>query len=89
MQAPLHNISGLTDEQVLAARTLHGTNALRFKKQPRLLKILKSIFGEPMVILLFAASAIYFFSGQVVDAVMLFSAIIIISIIGINLYPLH
>ena len=77
------NIKGLTDEQVLAARQAYGINILSLKKNYWLLKLLKGILGEPMVILLLSASIIYILSGQMGDAMLLLAAIIIISAISL------
>ena len=54
------NIPGLTDAQVLQSRQLHGSNTLDFKKDYVFLKALKNLIKDPMVILLLAASLIYF-----------------------------
>lgn len=76
-------ITGLTDEQVLAARLAHGYNTLSRKKNNRLWKILKSVLGEPMVLLLLAACVLYLLSGQAGDALLLLAAIVIISTISL------
>lgn len=77
------NIKGLTTQEVNAARAEHGQNILKYKKESRLLAILLGIVKEPMVILLIAASTIYFFSGETGDALFLLTAIILISVISI------
>ena len=84
MPANNFNISGLSDTQVLEARKLHGQNLLNYKKQNGFLDALKSIAKEPMVILLLAASAIYFISGKTGDGIFLSSAILLVA--GISLY---
>jgi Ca2+-transporting ATPase len=54
MPAAPFNIKGLSDQDVLEARKQFGNNQLTFKKNHGLLDALKSIFNEPMVILLLA-----------------------------------
>lgn len=76
-------MKGLTDEQVLAARLAHGSNTLSRKKNNRLWEILKAVLGEPMVLLLLAACALYLLSGQVMDALLLLAAIVVISAISL------
>ncbi len=76
-------IRGLNAQEVIDARKKFGTNALQYKKENRLLAVLKSIAGEPMVILLLAAATIYFVSGQIADGIFLGSAIILISVISL------
>ena len=78
-----HTIKGLTAQQVIAAREQFGTNALKYKQQSRLVMVFKSIAGEPMVVLLLAASILYFVSGQAADGAFLAAAIILIAIISL------
>lgn len=77
-------IVGLTDEQVQEARKKYGANAFAFKKENRLLHLLKSIAGEPMVILLLLAAILYYLSGQTGEA--LFMAGAIFAVAGISIY---
>lgn len=76
-------ISGLTDEEVLQARELHGQNKLAFKKENGFIDAVKSLAKEPMVILLLAASSIYLISGQTGDAIFLASAIVLVAAISL------
>lgn len=78
------NINGLTTEEVLAAREQHGSNELKYKKHNAFLDALTSLAKEPMVILLFIASAIYFISGDIGDGVFLSCAIMFV--VAISLY---
>ncbi|MNK66014.1 Calcium-transporting ATPase [compost metagenome] len=75
---------GLNSGQVLASRKTYGLNKLYNKRQSRLLAIGKSIFGEPMVLLLLVASSIYFINKEYSDAI--FMAASILLIITISLY---
>ncbi|MFX0557875.1 cation-translocating P-type ATPase [Maribacter sp. CXY002] len=77
-------IKGLTSEEVIKSRALHGKNSLEFKKENPLFIALKAIILEPMVILLAVASSIYFISGNVGDGIFLASAIILVG--SISLY---
>ncbi|MBC8157074.1 HAD-IC family P-type ATPase, partial [Armatimonadetes bacterium] len=77
------SIRGLTDEEVVAGRKAYGENVLTYKKENDFLDTLRSVVKEPMVILLFAASAIYFFTGNIGDGIFLSSAIVLVSAISI------
>jgi Ca2+-transporting ATPase len=77
------NIRGLTNEQVLQARTKHGDNQLNYKKENGFWDAVKSIAKEPMVLLLLVASIIYFISGKTGDGIFLSSAIILVSAISL------
>ena len=82
MEANFH-IAGLNDEEVIASRNKHGSNILEFRKENFLIKALKSLVKEPMVILLLAASVIYFVSGETGDALFLSFAIILVATISL------
>ena len=75
-------IRGLTSAEVAASRLRHGINKIQGKKENRLLAFIKSIFLEPMVLLLLAASAIYFVSGEYRDAAFLAGSILLIAAIS-------
>ncbi|WP_340201901.1 HAD-IC family P-type ATPase [Ascidiimonas sp. W6] len=77
-------IKGLTKEQVIKARATFGANRLSYKKENGLLEALKSLVKEPMVVLLFAASTIYFMSGNIGDGIFLSVAIVLVA--SISLY---
>ena len=77
-------IKGLTNEQVIMARATYGTNRLTYKKENGLLEALKSLVKEPMVVLLLAASTIYFISGNIGDGIFLSVAIFLVA--SISLY---
>lgn len=83
MAANHFNIQGLTDEQVLASREKHGYNRLAFKRENEFLDAAKSLAKEPMIILLFVASSIYFLSGNIGDGVFLVSAIVLVAAISL------
>lgn len=68
---------------MLEARAKHGDNRIHYKKESRLLHIVKSLIKEPMVLLLLAASVIYFITGHVGDGIFLASAIVLVSAISL------
>jgi Ca2+-transporting ATPase len=74
---------GLSDSEVSAARKQFGKNELVFKTIPPLLKILLGLIKEPMLIILFIASSIYFFTGNYGDGLFLSIAILLVASISI------
>lgn len=58
------DVDGLTDEQVKAARAQHGRNVLEEDDKGFFWPALKDALTEPMVLLLLAASSIYFVLQQ-------------------------
>ncbi|WP_337044604.1 cation-translocating P-type ATPase [Emticicia sp. 17c] len=77
------NINGLSDEEVIVSRQKHGTNQLSYRKENGLIRVLKSLIKEPMIILLLVTSGIYFVNGAISDGIFLTSAIILVSFISI------
>ncbi len=76
------NIQGLTDAEVLQARERFGVNAVAYKKENAWLEILKDFIKDPMILLLLAASSIYFISGKIDDGLFLLSAIVLVASIS-------
>ena len=77
------NINGLGEKE--AAEILkRGANELPAQKSRRFWKVLADVLREPMLFLLFAAGAIYFFLGDIGDALML--SVFVVFIIGITFY---
>ncbi|WP_197276616.1 cation-translocating P-type ATPase [Flavobacterium sp. KJJ] len=76
------NTDGLTAAQVLAARKKYGQNVSLYKKTNRYTLAMIRIIKEPMMILLFIASSIYFLSGKLADGFFLASAIVLIAAIS-------
>jgi len=77
------NIKGLSPEAVNESREKYGSNKADYKKENGFMDALKSIIKEPMVILLLAASLIYFVSGKTGDGIFLSSAIVLVSTISL------
>lgn len=77
-------LQGLGLDEVVNFRKKFGSNTYNYKKENRFLAFLKSIFAEPMVLLLLVASGIYFINKQYSDAIFLFFSILLI--VAISLY---
>lgn len=77
------HIKGLTQKQVLESRNLNGRNKLELKRDNRFLQAIKNLLREPMVILLLAASLVYFFMGKHEDGIFLALAIILVAAISL------
>ncbi len=84
MPANNFNILGLTNEQVILAREKFGQNKFDYKKENGFLDTVKRIAKDPMMILLLAASSIYFISGKTGDGI--FLAVAIVFQTSISLY---
>ena len=77
-------LTGLTEEEVLASRKEYGSNVQQKAKRQNWWLLLMHILKEPMLILLIAISIIYFITGQNSEAFFMLAAIIIVS--GISFY---
>lgn len=77
------NISGLSDDEVFQSREKFGRNSTNFKKQNELIKALKSLLKEPMVVLLLVTATIYFITGNTGDGIFLSVAIVLVSTISL------
>ncbi|HLT34360.1 MAG TPA: cation-transporting P-type ATPase, partial [Aquaticitalea sp.] len=53
------NIQGLSDTEVRQSRQTFGMNRMVYKKENALLKAIKNVLKEPMVIILLVAVTIY------------------------------
>nr|WP_198999481.1 cation-translocating P-type ATPase [Flavobacterium sp. ASV13] len=82
MTANKFNTPGLTTAQVLAARKKYGQNVSSYKKTNPYTAAMIRMVKEPMMILLFVASSIYFVSGKTADGLFLASAIVLIAAIS-------
>lgn len=76
-------LQGLNVEQVAYFRVKFGINSYSYKKENRFMAFLKSIFAEPMILLLLAASVIYLLNKQYSDAVFLAFSILLIAAISL------
>jgi Ca2+-transporting ATPase len=75
--------TGLSDQQVKESREKFGENKIAGKKRNTVLTAIFNIFKEPMILLLLAASTLYFFSGKTGDAIFLSSSILLVSAISL------
>ncbi|MBI3220899.1 MAG: cation-translocating P-type ATPase [Bacteroidetes bacterium] len=80
------NVTGLTNEQVTAAREKFGVNKLDYKKENTLFDTIKRVATEPMMILLLVAASIYFISGKTGDGIFLLVAIVFQTSISLYQY---
>ncbi len=82
MATPEPAFKGLTASEVTRSRLEHGSNALQYKSENRLVALVKGVLLEPMVLLLLAASAIYWLNGEYRDAAFLAGSILLIAAIS-------
>ncbi len=75
---------GLTGEQVIINRRLHGSNSLDLGEDRLFLELIKDIVLEPMFILLLMACVIYFLVGQQREGFIMLVSIFIVA--GISLF---
>jgi P-type Ca2+ transporter type 2C len=78
-----NEIKGLTDEAVIVSRKLHGANAQIAESKSGFITALKDVIKEPMLLLLVAASTIYFITGNITDGIFMASAIVLVSAISL------
>ena len=71
MNTNKQELQGLSVNEVADFKAKFGTNTYTYKKENRLFAFLKSIFAEPMILLLLVASGIYFINQQYSDGVFL------------------
>lgn len=77
------NITGLTSEQVIEARSQYGYNRLVYKSETGFINAIRMLCKEPMVILLLITSGIYFVTGKFGDGIFLASSVILVSAISL------
>ena len=78
------NLTGLSDAEVIKARKEFGLNIQYVGAKNTWWKIVLNILKDPMLIILFIVSAIYFFIGDLGEAYFMVGAIVIVS--GISFY---
>ncbi|MCO4291451.1 cation-translocating P-type ATPase [Solitalea sp. MAHUQ-68] len=81
-QTPLPE-SGLTDEEVINSRKLHGTNKAEHKESSGLLMALKEAVLEPMFLILAVATLLYFLMNEPREGFFLLAAIAMVAAISI------
>ena len=75
--------NGLTDQQVIEARSRYGRNVVEGKKSSGFLGTIIDLVKEPMLILLIVAACIYFITGSPGEGIFMLGAIVLISAISI------
>lgn len=76
------SIIGLTSKEVVLSRAKFGSNTLVYPKENGFLKAILSFIKDPMIVLLFIASLLYFGSGKIADGIFLAAAIVLITVIS-------
>lgn len=77
------DIKGLSREDVLRARALYGVNQAAYRRESAVLSWLRGTLGEPMILMLLAASCVYFFRGAVADGVFMICAIFFVAALSL------
>ncbi len=77
------NISGLSESEVIQSRKTSGRNSLEHQEKNHLLSSLIEMVKEPMFLLLVAATAIYFITGEYSNGIFMAVAIAIVSAISL------
>lgn len=75
-------LTGLNDKEVAASQKKYGYNKMDAIQRSSWVKLLLDILKQPMLLLLFAISAIYLIVGNYGEAVFMFIAIIAVSAIS-------
>lgn len=76
------NLAGLSTEDVLTSRANHGENKIDTVRNRPILIAAKNAVKEPMLLLLAAASTLYFIHGDLAEGIFLLVAIILVSSIS-------
>ncbi|TRO62041.1 cation-translocating P-type ATPase [Candidatus Bathyarchaeota archaeon] len=79
----LHNVKGLSESEA-RKRLEGGYNELPHSGRRNLLKILAEVFKEPMFLLLVSGGLIYMFLGDLQEALMLMTFVVVV--VGITVY---
>jgi len=77
------NITGLSDLEVLESAKKHGTNSVEHQKKNHFLNSILDIVKEPMFLLLFTATSIYFITGDYGDGIFMTFAIVFVMAISV------
>ncbi len=76
-------IKGLSQHGVALSQSEHGKNIIVFEEDSSLVNLLKKLIAEPLVGLLIAISVLYFFLGEISDAIFLLVAVVVVALISI------
>lgn len=75
--------SGLTEAQVADQVQLHGFNEIPSQKRKSYLSLAFKIIQEPMILLLLACVAVYFFMGSLEDSILLLISVALVILISL------
>lgn len=84
MTTDAHTISGLSEQEAEKILQTDGYNELPSQRRQGVFPLLIKVLSEPMLSLLLGIGGIYFFLGEVKDAIMLLASAIVV--IGITFY---
>lgn len=87
MAIDAHTISGLSEKEAERILQRDGFNELPSQKRQSAFPLLVKVISEPMLSLLLGIGGIYFFLGEMKDALMLLASAIVV--IGITFYQEH
>lgn len=76
------SLAGISEEEARFRLKVFGENKLPAKKRAAKLKLFLSQFGNPLILLLLAASAITFFLKNLKDTIFILSAVFVNSLLG-------
>ena len=76
-------MQGLTEKEVQVLHLQFGKNILSYRKQNRLLKIIRDLVTEVMFLLLVSACILYFILGSYAEGFMMLAAISFVTAISI------
>ncbi len=74
---------GLNEKEVLQSRAKNGSNSLEHQDKNHFINSLLEMVTEPMFLLLFAVTAIYFITGKWGDGLFMTAAIVLVSAISL------
>ena len=77
------NITGLSDLEVLESAKKYGTNSVEHQKKNHFLNSILDVVKEPMFLLLFTATSIYFITGDYGDGIFMAFAIVFVMAISV------
>ena len=77
------NITGLSDLEVLESAKKYGTNSVEHQKKNHFLNSILDVIKEPMFLLLFTATSIYFITGDYGDGIFMAFAIVFVMAISV------
>lgn len=75
---------GLSAEDVLRSRSIHGPNVLRLNKKPlTFLRVFWEEIREPMILLLLVVGVMYSVWGDLFDALFIFGIILLVVLLEV------